>query len=315
LGIATDILLFTAGIVMLFLGGESLIRGASRLARHLGINPIVVGLTIVGFGTSAPELIVCLFAALEGSSDIVMGNIVGSNIANIGLILGVAALVRPITIRMKLTKVEVPLMILFSIVLYAVSWDLWLGRIKGALLLTSLVAFTIYSYYGALRESRGVAREYKEFIGYNGGMLRQGVFIVVGLLMLVIGARLIVDSAVSIAKTLGIGEIVIGMAAVAVGTSLPELAASIIAAIRKENDIIVGNILGSNIFNVGILGLVSLVRPVRVNPELLSFEYPVMILMALLAFPIMRSGHRVSRPEGFFLLLLYSGFIYILFAR
>jgi len=313
LSITTDIFLFIAGIIMLFLGGESLIRGASRLARTMGIRPIVIGLTVVGFGTSAPEFVVCIIASLKGSSDIVLGNIVGSNIANLGLILGIAALIRPITIHMKIIKAEVPLMIFLSIALYALSLNLGLGRIEGAFLLACLVAFTIYSYRAAMRESRLVREEYKEFIGANGSRLGQGVFILAGLLLLVIGARLIVESAISIATVFGISEVVIGIAAVAVGTSLPELATSIVAALRKENDIIVGNIVGSNIFNIGMLGLVSLIKPVGVNPELLRFEYPVMLALALLILPVMRTGHRASRAEGLILLIIYSAFILTLF--
>ena len=298
---------------MLFAGGESLIRGASRLARALGIRPIVIGLTVVGFGTSAPEFVVCVIAALKGSGDIVLGNIVGSNIANIGLILGIAALIRPITIYMKIIKVEVPLMIFLSIALYAVSANLGLGRIEGAFFLACLVAFTIYSYRAAMRESRRVKEEYKEFIGDNSSRSRQIAFIAAGLLLLIIGARFIVDSAISIATDFGISEVVIGVVAVAVGTSLPELATCIVAALRKENDIVVGNIVGSNIFNVGMLGLVSLIKPVGVNPELLKFEYPVMVFFALLSLPVMMTGHRVSRWEGVLLLLLYSSFIAALF--
>ena len=313
MNITTDIFLFTGGIIMLFLGGESLLRGASRLARALGVRPIVIGLTVVAFGTSAPEFVVCVIAAFKGSSDIVIGNIVGSNIANIGLILGIAAVIRPITIHMKIIKVEVPLMILLSIALYAVSLNLGLGRIEGAFLLSCLIAFTLYSYRAAMRESLLVKEEYKEFIGDNTSRLRQVAFIIAGLLLLTAGARLIVDSAITIATALGISEVVISIGAVAVGTSLPELATSIVAALRKESDIIVGNIVGSNIFNVGMLGLVSLVKPVAVNPELLRFEYPAMVLFSLLALPVMMTGHRVNRAEGIFLLILYSAFIAALF--
>lgn len=313
LSITTDLFLFIAGIIALFLGGESLIKGASRLARGLGIHPIVIGLTVVGFGTSAPELVVCTIAALKGSSDIVLGNIVGSNIANTGLILGLTALISPISIKMKLIKVEVLLMIVLSIALYAISWSLGLGRIEGVFLFGSLVIFTVYSYYGALRESYRVKQEYKEFIGDNSSIPKQAAFIVIGLALLVVGARFIVDSAISIATELGISEVVIGIAAVAIGTSLPELATSTVAAFRKENDIVVGNIIGSNIFNIGMLGLVSVIRPVGVNPEFLKFEYPVMVLFAVLVLPLMRTGHKVSRSEGLFLLLLYAAFIFMLF--
>ncbi|MCI0481125.1 MAG: calcium/sodium antiporter [Candidatus Dadabacteria bacterium] len=313
MSITTDVFLFIAGIIALFLGGESLIKGASRLARGLGIHPIVIGLTVVGFGTSAPELVVCVIAALKGSSDIVLGNIVGSNIANIGLIMGLTALINPITIKMKLIKAEVMLMIILSITLYAVSWNLGLGRIEGVFFFGSLVIFIIYSYYGALRESYRVKLEYKEFVGDNSSMLKQAAFIVIGLALLVIGARFIVDSAISIATSFGISEVVIGIAAVAIGTSLPELATSTVAALRKENDIVVGNIIGSNIFNIGILGLVSVIRPVSVNPEFFKFEYPVMVLFAVLVLPVIRTGHIVSRSEGLLLLLLYVAFMFMLF--
>jgi cation:H+ antiporter len=310
-----DIFLFASGIIVLFLGGESLIKGASRLARSLGINPVVVGLTIVGFGTSAPELVVCIIAAFKGSSDLVLGNIVGSNIANTGLILGLTAFISPIPIKLKLIKAEVLAMIVLSAALYAVSWKLELGRIEGFFLFGSLVIFTIYSYYGALREPLRVKSEYGEFIGDNSSILKQAALIVIGLALLVVGARFIVDSAISIATSLGISEVIIGIAAVAIGTSLPELATSTVAAFRKENDIVIGNIIGSNIFNIGILGLVSVIHPVGVAPEFLRFEYPAMMFFAVIVLPVMRTGHRVSRPEGLSLLLLYAAFIFTLVVR
>lgn len=313
MSIATDIVLFIVGLVALFLGGESLVRGASRLARILGINPIVIGLTIVAFGTSAPEFVVCLIAAFKGSSDIVLGNILGSNISNIGLILGISALMSPIFIQIKLVKVEVPIMILISLVLYALAWNLGIGRIEGVLLFSSLIAFGVYSYYGALREPYQVEEEYKEFIGGKNGIFRQAAFVIVGLVGLVIGARLVVDSAISMAKLFGISELIISITAVAIGTSLPELSTSIVAALRKEHDIIVGNIIGSNIFNMGILGLVSVIHPVSVSPGLLRFEFPVMVFFALLVLPVMRTAHKVSRAEGLLLLIFYSAFIFMLF--
>ncbi|MFI5322216.1 MAG: sodium:calcium antiporter [Thermodesulfobacteriota bacterium] len=203
-------------------------------------------------------------------------------------------------------------MIFLSVALYVISLKFELGRQEGIFLFGSLVVFTIYSYYSALRESYGVKQEYKEFIGAYKSIPKRAA-LVVGLLGLIIGARFIVDSAISIAKSFGISELVIGTAAVAIGTSLPELATSIVAVLRKEHDIIVGNIIGSNIFNIGMLGLVSVIRPVGVNPELLKFEYPAMVLFSLLALPIMRAGHKVSMAEGCLLLLLYSAFIFLLF--
>lgn len=313
MNIATDVTLFIAGLVALFLGGESLVRGASRLARILGINPIVIGLTIVAFGTSAPEFVVCLIAAFKGSSDIVLGNIVGSNISNIGLILGLAALMSPLFIQIKLIKVEVPVMIIISLVLYAMAWSLGIGRIGGAALFITLIAFGIYSYYGATKEPYKVEREYEEFIGVKNGIGKQVLFLIIGLAGLVIGARFVVDSAISMARLFGISELVISITAVAIGTSLPELSTSLVAALKKEHDIVVGNIIGSNIFNIGILGLVSVIHPISVSPGLLKFEFPVMIFMTILVLPIMRTGHRVSRIEGILLLIFYSAFIFILF--
>ncbi len=314
MSIATDIVLFIVGLVALFFGGESLVRGASRLARILGINPIVIGLTVVAFGTSAPEFVVCLIAAFKGSSDIVLGNIVGSNISNIGLILGISALLSPIFIQIKLVKVEVPIMIVISFVLYALAWNLGIGRFEGALLFSSLIAFGIYSYFSALKEPYQVEEEYEEFIGGKNGIIwRQIAFLIVGLVGLVIGARLIVDSAISMAKLFGVSELIISVTAVAIGTSLPELSTSIVASLRKEHDIVVGNIIGSNIFNMGILGLVSVIHPVSVSPGLLKFEFPVMAFFALLVLPVMRTGHKVSRAEGLLLLIFYSAFILMLF--
>lgn len=301
------------GLLALFFGGESLVKGASRLARILGINPVVIGLTIVAFGTSAPEFVVCLIAAFEGSSDIVLGNIVGSNISNIGLILGSAALMSPIFIQIRLIKVEVPIMIAISLVLYALAWNLGIGRIEGVFLFSLLIAFGVYSYYDALKEPYHVEEEFKEFVGNKKEIWKQLALLVIGLAGLVIGARLVVDSAISMAKLFGVSELIISVTAVAIGTSLPELSTSIIASLRKEHDIVVGNIIGSNIFNLGILGLVSVIHPINVNPGLLRFEFPVMLFFSILVIPVMKTGHRISRKEGLLLLIFYLAFIAVLF--
>lgn len=313
MSIVTDISLFVVGLVALFFGGESLVKGASRLARILGINPVVIGLTVVAFGTSAPEFVVCLIAALKGSSDIVLGNIVGSNISNIGLILGSAALMSPIFIQIRLIKVEVPIMIAISLVLYALAWNLGIGRVEGAVLFSLLIAFGVYSYFDALKEPYQVEEEYKEFLGNRKEVWKQIALLVLGLCGLVIGARLVVDSAISMAKLFGVSELVISVTAVAVGTSLPELSTSIVAAIRKEHDIIVGNVIGSNIFNLGILGLVSVIHPINVSPGLLRFEFPVMLFFSVLVIPIMKTGHQISRIEGSLLIIFYVAFIAMLF--
>jgi cation:H+ antiporter len=314
MSIAVSIILFVVGLIMLFLGGEGLVRGASRLARVLGISPIVIGLTVVAFGTSAPEFVVGLIAALKGASDVVLGNIIGSNISNIGLILGIGAIISPLIIQIRIIKVEVPIMIALSLILYGLAaWSLNLGLLQGVFLFGALIAFTIYSYFGSKKEPKQVEEEFEEFVGSSNSVWKQVVFIVLGLAALIIGARFVVDSAIFIARVAGISELVISITAVAIGTSLPELSTTIIAAIRKEHDIIVGNIIGSNIFNIGILGVISIIHPVTVDSALLRFEFPVMIFFSILVLPLMITGKKVGRVEGILLLVLYVAFIFMVF--
>ncbi len=314
MSIAVAIILFVVGLIMLFLGGEGLVRGASRLARVLGISPIVIGLTVVAFGTSAPEFVVGLIAALKGASDVVLGNIIGSNISNIGLILGIGAIISPLIIQIRIIKVEVPIMIALSLILYGLAaWSLNLGLLQGVFLFGALIAFTIYSYFGSKKEPKEVEEEFEEFVGSGNSVWKQVFFIVLGLVALIIGARFVVDSAIFIARVVGISELVISITAVAIGTSLPELSTTIIAAIRKEHDIIVGNIIGSNIFNIGILGVVSIIHPVTVDSALLRFEFPVMIFFSILVLPLMITGKKVGRVEGISLLVLYAAFIFMVF--
>lgn len=311
MSIALSVVLLIVGIILLFLGGEGLVKGASRLARILGISPVVIGLTVVAFGTSAPEFVVGLIASLKGSSDIVLGNIIGSNISNIGLILGIGAVISPLFIQGRLVKVEVPIMIILSFILFGLAWGLNLGLFQGIFLFGALIAFTTYSYFGSKKEPEVVEEQYKEFISEDGPTWKQILFIVLGLAGLIIGARLVVDSAILIARVIGVSELVISITVVAIGTSLPELSTTIVAAMKKEHDIIVGNIIGSNIFNIGILGLVSIIHPVKVDSSLLRFEFPVMLFFSILILPIMITGKRISRFEGILLLLLYGGFIYL----
>ncbi len=306
-------LLFIIGLIALYFGGEGLVLGSSRIARRLRINPIVIGLTIVALGTSSPEFVVSLIAAFKGSSDLAIGNIIGSNISNIGLILGISALIYPIKVQIRVIKAEVPIMIVLSIILYFTAFNLTIGFYEGIILVGSLLAFVIYSYFGALKESSTAEREFKEFLGTNQSGIKNFLFIILGIIGLIIGAHLVVNAAILTANELGISELVIGITAVAVGTSLPELSTSIVAAVRKEPDILVGNIIGSNIFNIGILGLVAIIHPVDVDPNLLRFELPVMLFFTLAALPIMKTGFRVSRVEGIFLLAFYLLFIVLLF--
>jgi len=311
--IVLNSLLFVIGLLALYLGGEGLVKGSSRLARKLGISPIVIGLTIVAAGTSSPELVVSLTAAFRGASDLAIGNIVGSNISNIGLILGISALIYPITVKMKLLKAEVPIMILLSLILYLTAINLIIGTYEGIILIVSLLAFVIYGCFNAVRETSTVKREFEDFLGTSHSTMKNLLFIIFGIIGLIIGARLVVNAAIVIANKIGISELVIGISAVAIGTSLPELSTSIVAAIRKEPDILVGNIIGSNIFNIGILGLVAIIHPVNVDPSLLKFELPVMLLFTVATLPIMKTGFQVSRVEGISLLAFYLLFIVLLF--
>lgn len=308
--ILTSLLIFSAGVGIIISTGNIMVKNASALGRSLGVNPILIGLTIVSFGTSIPEFLVCLFAAFQGSSDIATGNIVGSNIANIGLILGFTAAVRPVTSNMSLLRVEVPMMILLTIVLYTLSLNLTLGRIEGLVIFMILPVFVIYSYFSAKSGTKKMGVEIKPDTKPS-EKLKQIILILVGLAGLIIGAKLVVDESIYMARLLGISELIIGITAVAIGTSLPELSASLIAIYKNEHELVVGNVIGSNIFNIGILGLVSLIQPIEINSELLKIEYPVMLLLSLLTLPIMKTGTVITRKEGVILLSIYIIFIYL----
>jgi cation:H+ antiporter len=304
---------FIIGLIILYLGGEGLVRGSSRLARAMGINPVLIGLTIVAFGTSAPELIVSIIAALKGSNDLITGNILGSNIANIGLILGISALIYPIRIKLTLVKVELPFMILFSILLFLLSQNLVIEPTEGAILFILLISMIIYSCYDAFKEPKQIEREFEDFLEVDKNYYKNTFYIVFGLVGLSIGAKLVVDSAISIAEDLGVSQAIIGITAVAIGTSLPELTTSVIAALKRESGIIIGNIIGSNIFNIGIIGIVSVLKPIEMQQNLLQFEFCVMILFSIVLLPILRTDSKIAKTEGLLLLLFYLMFLRFIF--
>jgi len=303
-----NIFYFIIGISGLIIGGEMLVRGSSRFAKDLGISPIIIGLTVVAFGTSSPEFVVCLTAALQGASDITIGNIVGSNIANIALILGMAAIIKPIRIHESILKVQTPFMIFLTILVFIIALNRYIGRYEGLLIfltLPLLIFYSIYSYKnnnGEDKENRGTSKRH----------IIQLLMITLGLVFLIFGARLTVSSGISFARTFGLSELVIGVTIIAIGTSLPELSTAIFSAIKNEHEIVVGNVIGSNIFNLGILGLVALIHPISVNPAALKLDFPVMIVLSLLIFPIMKIGSVISRIEGVLLVCFYIGFIYYL---
>lgn len=305
-----------AGLVVLVLGAEALVRGASRLALGLGISPVVVGLTVVAFGTSSPELAVSLSAAWGGQGDLVTGNAVGSNIFNMMFILGVSALIVPLVVQQRMIRIDVPLLVGVSLLTWWLLSDGQLGRLDGALLFAGIVVYTATTVRFAKRESAVVLDEYAQAIPppqqAKPAAWRALLLLVAGLGLCVLGSRWMVSGAVTLAQVIGLSERVVGLTIVAAGTSLPELATSIMAALRGQRDIAVGNVIGSNIFNLlGILGLTGMLSPhvIEVPVSVLQLDIPVMIGVAVLCVPIVITGYRISRLEGAALLLLYLGYV------
>jgi len=298
------LLIFILGLVSLTAGAEMLVRGASNIASSLGISPLIVGLTVVALGTSSPELAVGIGAAWQGQADIAVGNVVGSNIFNILFILGLSALIVPLTVAQQLVRVDVPLLIGCSLLLLVLALDNEISRVDGTLLCVGIFLYTAFLVWQARRERNSkILGEYQD--AYPGaGMKRwplNAVLIVTGLLLLVFGANWLVDAAVVFARHLGISELVIGLTVVSAGTSLPEVAASVAAAIKGERDIAVGNAIGSSIYNIFlVLGVTALVAPhgVAVAQSVQHFDIPVMIAASVACLPIFFTGYRIDRWEG-----------------
>jgi len=313
--LAIDIGGFLLGLLSLYCGAEWLVKGSSRLAKTFGIKPIVIGLTVVAFGTSSPELVVSLAAVLKKSQGLAIGNVIGSNIANIGLILGLSALVSPVKIELSLLRRELPIMIGVSLLLYLMAMDQVISFWDGLLLFSGFLGYIGYHLHSAINASKTNQKgAYETVFNENSNRIKNALFVLVGLTLLVMGAHLMVCSGISIARALEVSEVVIGITLVAVGTSLPELATSLISARRKASDICVSNVVGSNLFNfLLIIGVVTLVTPLAVEKSLLFFELPVMLLFSFSLVPLMRTGFVLSRLEGTFLLTGYIVFIKWLF--
>ena len=317
-GIALDLSLLVVGIAVLYFGAEWLVRGSVRLASSIGVSPIVVGLTVVSLGTSAPELVVCVIAALGGNSDLAIGNVMGSNLANIGLILGFTALVRPIDVQPRVVRRDMPIMLLVTFSVFPLFGDGLLSRVDGVLLLAFLLGYLVFAFRSISNEPSKPLAEQSEFskesANASGAVRLQDVlFILSGSGFLVLGGYFIVEAAVGVASALGISQVVIGLTVVAVGTSLPELATSIVAAARSQTDIAVGNVIGSNIFNIAaILGTTSLVRPISIPESVLRQELPAVIVISVLLLPLLRSGWKLRRWEGAFLVTVYIGIGFVL---
>ncbi|MCA9155190.1 MAG: calcium/sodium antiporter [Planctomycetales bacterium] len=297
--------LIALGLLTLFVGGELLVRGASRLAAIAGISPLVIGLTVVAFGTSAPELAVSLKASWAGQTDIAVGNVVGSNIFNVLFVLGASALVAPLLVSSQLIRIDVPLMIAASVLMWLLGLDGRIGRVDGAMLFAGLLAYIFWSIYQSRRETKAVQQEFAEHYEAPPRKLREFVvqifFIVAGLLLLTFGAHWLVEGAVVIARLWGMSELLIGLTIVSIGTSLPEAAASIVASLKNERDIAVGNVVGSSIFNIMcVLALSSVISSegMTVSPTAMAIDIPVMIAVAVACLPIFFTGYRIDRWEG-----------------
>ncbi len=307
------VLLLLGGIGALYFGADWLVRGASHLASRLGVSPIVVGLTIVSFGTSAPELVVCLVAGVKGNGDLAMGNVMGSNLANVGLILGLTAVVRPLVVAGRVIRREIPLMLVVTGLLYPLAMNGRLDRLDGLALLAFLGAYLVFVFRTVESEEELVVGEYEAFARESehqeerAGWLFDAVLVAAGSGALVLGGYAIVAGAVYVADALGVPQVIIGLTVVAVGTSLPELATTLVAALREESDIAVGNIIGSNIFNVAaILGITAVVSPIAVAESVLHRELPAVLLMSLLVVPVTLGG-TLRRWQGLLLLAAYAG--------
>jgi cation:H+ antiporter len=308
-------LFFLAGIALLIAGAEALVRGASRLAAAIGISPLVIGLTVVAFGTSSPELAVSLRAGVTGAPDIALGNVVGSNIFNGLFILGLSAAIAPLVVAQKLVRFDAPLTIGVSVLLFALALDGRVGRIDGLVFFAGIVGYTVFVVRQSLKETAAVRSEYEQEFGYRLRRATQWLvniaFVVVGLAMLMAGSRWLVNGAVEVAKALGLSELVIALTIIAAGTSMPEVATSVVASIRGERDIAVGNVVGSNLFNVlAILGLTGIVAAdgIQVAPAALRFDIPVMIAVSVACLPIFFTGYQIARWEGVLFLAYFAAY-------
>ena len=309
-----DVFLIAGGLVLLAFGGDVLVRGAVGTASRLGVSPLLIGLVLVGFGTSMPELTTSVQAALAGSPGIAVGNIVGSNIANILLILGTAALISPIAVSKSVLQRDGSFLVLSQIAAAAALLLTPVGRVSGALLAAGLVVYIVGSYWLDQRSRGGAAHlhaaEAESVAAPKGNLLVALLLLAGGIAGVVFGARLLVTGAISVAQDFGVSDAVIGLTVVAIGTSLPELAASVAAALKRQGDIALGNVIGSNIFNaLGILGVTAVIRPLDAPASILGFDVWIMLACAALLVIVAATGRRVGRKEGLLLLALYGAYV------
>lgn len=301
----TSVTLLILSLFALYIGAGWLVKGSSELALKAKISNLVIGLTIVAFGTSAPELVVSLNATLSGQGDISVGNIIGSNIFNIAAILGISAVIQPLQAQRQLTRLDIPILIVATVVFTLLFWNGTLGRLEGCLFLAGIILYTIFSLYYSRKHEKKVEELAGELEKQPEAWYKDVMYIVGGLVILIFASNLLVNNAVSIAQELGVSEAVIGLTIVAAGTSLPELATSVVSALKKNPDIAIGNIVGSNLFNIlAIAGTSSIVKPI-VAKNVNYVDLLVMLGLTLLLLPLVKSGQKISRAEGWALIVVY----------
>lgn len=309
-----DYLFLLLGFVLLIVGGEALVKGAVSLALKLNISPLVVGMTIVSFGTSAPELLVSISAATSGHPDVSIGAVVGSNISNLGLVLGLTVIIFPIAIGRDTLRIDWPLMILASILFFAFAKNGEISSLEGIIFLAILISFTTWLFINSRKQGKKAADELEVEIESTKKQLliMDLLYLAIGFTGLAFGADWLIDSVVSIAKDHGVSEKLISVSVVAFGTSLPELVTSCTAAYRKESDISIGNLIGSNVFNIlAILGVTAIVHPIHVSESINAFDVYVMLGISLLIFPLMIFGKQLNRLKGVVLILFYCIYMYL----
>ncbi|RZH66742.1 calcium/sodium antiporter [Natrinema altunense] len=304
------LLLLAAGIVALYGGAELLVAGAGRLALGIGLRAATVGVTVIAFATTAPELFVSTIGALNVSTDIGLGAVVGSNVANIGLVLGVAALIKPLPIADQVMRRHVPTMVLAAILLVGLGANGRIGRLEGVVFLLVLAGFTAFLLYYVNADPMPSTDDPDAGSGVS---LRDVALVIGGLLALVVGSRWLVAGGTGLLSALGVSDLVIGLTVLALGTSLPELAASVVGAVRGETEFAIGNVVGSNIYNIfAVLGIVAVITPIEIEPATLRFELPIMVAFTLVLVGMMAYGRRLSRIDGAILVAGYAGFVYAL---
>ena len=316
-----NLVFFVIGFSMLYYSAGWLVKGSSSLAHNLGLTPLVIGLTVVAFGTSAPELFISVVSSIKDKSMIAVGNVVGSNICNIALVLGLAAFIHPIKSNSSVFRRDIPIMLGVSLYLLLISLNSKIGRLEGASLFGGIILYICFNYYIAIKESRQELKSdsvaFADAVGkieHVTSRTRQIVWITAGIIGVVVGAEVLVDSAVAIMKVFNVSEKFIGLTIVALGTSLPELATSVVAALKKEMDISIGNLVGSNVFNIlSVLGAASLIRPIPIpggfiNSGLLV-DYLVMIFVGFLPWMMMKKNCIITRKDGVILMVCYAGYV------